>query len=160
MAKVARCNFGATGSTNSIATDGWRTGGDWQSTHGDAVAIGDDTPRTQRHDPPTALSFGASDDGYLKYQDTETLGNGAMTPAESSLRSGMVAYRLHASHDPKKTTAAARATFLSRFEREVDPDGVLQPDERRRRAAAARKAYFQRVERSRRHLRIRSATIE
>jgi hypothetical protein len=54
----------------------------------------------------------------------------------------MAAYRLHASHDPKETTAAAGAAFLSRFEREVDPEGVLPLAERRRRGAAARKAYF------------------
>ena len=45
-----------------------------------------------------------------------------MTPAERSLRARMAAYRLHATHDPKETTAAARAAFLARFEREVDPD--------------------------------------
>jgi hypothetical protein len=65
-----------------------------------------------------------------------------MTPAERSLRSRMAAYRLHASHDPKDTTRAARAAFLSRFEREVDPDATLTPTERSRRAEAARKAYF------------------
>ena len=64
-----------------------------------------------------------------------------MTPAERSLRARMAAYRLHATHDPKETTAAARAAFLARFEREVDPDGRLSPSERRR-AEAARKAYF------------------
>ncbi len=31
---------------------------------------------------------------------------------------------------------------MARFEREVDPDGVLSADERRRRAAWARKAYM------------------
>ena len=72
-------------------------------------------------------------------EDTEAI---AMTPAERSLRARMAAYRMHASHDPKETTAAARAAFLARFEREVDPDGRLAPSERRRRAEAARKAYF------------------
>jgi hypothetical protein len=42
-------------------------------------------------------------------------------------------------------TANARAAFLDRFEREVDPDGVLPAAERARRAAAARKAYFVRL---------------
>jgi len=65
-----------------------------------------------------------------------------MTPGERTLRARMAAYRLHATHDPKETTAAARAAFLARFEREVDPDGRLSPSERRRRAEAARKAYF------------------
>lgn len=52
------------------------------------------------------------------------------------------AYVLHATHDPKETTKAARAAFLARFEREVDPDGVLPDAERTRRAEYARKAYF------------------
>ena len=44
--------------------------------------------------------------------------------------------------DPAARTAAARRSFLDRFEREVDPDGSLRPDERQRRAASARRAYF------------------
>ena len=43
------------------------------------------------------------------------------------------------------TTAQARAAFLSRFEAEVDPEGVLEPGERKRRAQAARQAYFARL---------------
>lgn len=35
-----------------------------------------------------------------------------------------------------------RIAFEAKFEREVDPEGVLPPDERRRRAEMARKAYF------------------
>ena len=42
-------------------------------------------------------------------------------------------------------TAPARAAFLSRFEREVDPEGALDPVERARRAEYARKAYFARL---------------
>ncbi len=55
------------------------------------------------------------------------------------------AHCLHARHDPRKTTAAARAAFLSRFEREADADGVLSPKERARRAHHLRKAYFARL---------------
>lgn len=54
----------------------------------------------------------------------------------------MAAYRLHATHDPRKTTKPARAAFMARFEREVDPDRRLPEAERRRRAEAAKKAYF------------------
>jgi hypothetical protein len=54
----------------------------------------------------------------------------------------MAAYRLHATHDPRETTRKAREAFAERFEREVDPDGVLPPAERARRAEAARRAYF------------------
>lgn len=49
---------------------------------------------------------------------------------------------MHALHDARQTTAKARATFLAGFEREVDPDGVLSPEERARRAGHARKAHF------------------
>ena len=42
-------------------------------------------------------------------------------------------------------TAPAVAAFQSKFEREVDPDGVLDPDERERRAAAARSAHYTRL---------------
>jgi hypothetical protein len=42
-------------------------------------------------------------------------------------------------------TAAARKAALDRFEREVDPDGKLSPEERARRATNARKAYFARL---------------
>ncbi len=49
---------------------------------------------------------------------------------------------LAATHDARHYTAAARKAFLCRFEREVDPDGTLPPEERERRAQAARSAYF------------------
>lgn len=65
-----------------------------------------------------------------------------MTPAERSMRARIAAHVLHSRHDSRKLTAPARAAALARFAREVDPDGVLPEDERRRRAAHARKAYF------------------
>ena len=34
---------------------------------------------------------------------------------------------------------------MARFEREVDPEGTLNPQERQRRAEHKRKAYFQRL---------------
>jgi len=54
----------------------------------------------------------------------------------------MAAYTLHATHDPRSTTRAAREAFMARFERQVDPDGILPLSERARRAESARKAYF------------------
>jgi hypothetical protein len=68
-----------------------------------------------------------------------------LTPEQRVLRSRAAAYRLHATHDPKETTKKARAAFATRFEREVDPDGLLPPAERARRAEAARRAYFTRL---------------
>ena len=52
---------------------------------------------------------------------------------------------MHAAHDPTETTAAARAAFLSKFELQVDPDGILPEGERQRRAEHAKKAYFARL---------------
>jgi hypothetical protein len=66
----------------------------------------------------------------------------SLSPAERSARARMGAYAQQAQHDTRETTASARAAFLSRFEREVDPNNELVPAERDRRAEAARKAYF------------------
>ena len=62
------------------------------------------------------------------------------------LQARMAAHALHAQvKDPAAHTAPARQAFLSRFEREVDPEGVLEPQERARRAEHAKKAYFTRL---------------
>lgn len=68
-----------------------------------------------------------------------------MTPEQRVMRARLGAYAQHAKHDPKRTTAKARQTFAERFEREVDPDGVLEPTERARRAEAAKRAYYTRL---------------
>jgi hypothetical protein len=68
-----------------------------------------------------------------------------MTPGERTLRARMAAYVLHSRYDSRELTAPARRAFNDRFEKEVDPDGTLPPDERQRRAAAAKKAYFARL---------------
>lgn len=47
--------------------------------------------------------------------------------------------------DRSARTAPARAALMAKFEAEVDPDGVLLPAERTRRAEHLRKAYFQRL---------------
>jgi hypothetical protein len=66
--------------------------------------------------------------------------------AERIIRARIAAHALHAKvSDPAAHTAPARAAFLSRFEREVDPEGVLEPEERSRRAEHAKKAYFLRL---------------
>lgn len=69
----------------------------------------------------------------------------SLSRAERSLRGRIGAYRLHATHDSRETSAPGRAAFLARFEREVDPDGTLTPAERARRAAQARSAHFARL---------------
>lgn len=66
-----------------------------------------------------------------------------MTPQQRSLRARLAAHALHAKvADPKAHTAPATQAFLARFERQVDPDGVLEPGERARRAEHARKQYM------------------
>jgi len=47
--------------------------------------------------------------------------------------------------DRSAATAPARRAFDDRFEKQVDPDGVLDPAERARRAVHLRKAYFTRL---------------
>jgi hypothetical protein len=47
-----------------------------------------------------------------------------------------------ATDDRSAATAPARQAFLDRFERQVDPDGLLPPAERAARADHARKAYM------------------
>jgi len=68
-----------------------------------------------------------------------------LTPSERSMRARIAAHAVHAKYDSRDLTANARKSFLSRFEREVDPDGVLPEAERIRRAEHARKAYFQQL---------------
>ena len=67
------------------------------------------------------------------------------TAAERGLRARLAAYAMHAQHDSRLTSANGRAAFLAKFEREVDPDGQLDVEERRRRAELARRAYFARL---------------
>lgn len=70
----------------------------------------------------------------------------SLTPAERSLRARLAAHIKWANtDDTSAATAAARSAFLDRFDRQVDPDGALDPAERARRAAHARKAYFTRL---------------
>jgi hypothetical protein len=69
-----------------------------------------------------------------------------MTPQDRILRARIAANTLHAKcADPRKHTAPARRAFLTKFEREVDPNGVLTPEERHRKALRARKAHMQRL---------------
>lgn len=69
-------------------------------------------------------------------------------PADMALRGRIGAYVTHSRHDSREITSNARAAFLSKFDREVDPDGVLPEAERERRAGFARKAHFARLARA------------
>jgi hypothetical protein len=65
------------------------------------------------------------------------------TPAERSLRGRTAVLTSWANTaDWTARTAPGRTKFEGRFDRQVDPDGVLPPHERAKRAAMARRAYF------------------
>lgn len=67
--------------------------------------------------------------------------------SQDSVLRAKIAAHVRWAHEPNRAAAtrAARQAFADRFEREVDPDGVLDPAERARRADSARKAYFTRL---------------
>ena len=64
----------------------------------------------------------------------------SLTPEQRKLRARAAAHALHAQGGT--STRAGTAAFLARFERQVDPDGVLAPEERASRASHARKSYM------------------
>jgi hypothetical protein len=66
-------------------------------------------------------------------------------PKAMALRGRIGAHVTHSRHDPRYLTAAEHETFLAKFERQVDPNGVLSDAERLRRAPHARQAYFTRL---------------
>jgi hypothetical protein len=72
--------------------------------------------------------------------DSEAASRGTMNP---HLRAQIAAHTKWA-YTPDRTaaTASARDAFLGRFEKQVDPEGTMDPRERRKRAENAKKAYF------------------
>jgi hypothetical protein len=67
----------------------------------------------------------------------------ALTPEQRVLRSRAAAYVQWAkTEDRTARTEPKRRAFYARFEQQVDPTGELDPAERARRAAYARKAYM------------------
>jgi hypothetical protein len=74
------------------------------------------------------------------------LQHNSLTPAERSLRAQIAAHESWAHTDDRSArTANARRAMLDKFERQVDPEGVLTPAERAVRAEHARKAHFKRL---------------
>ena len=63
-----------------------------------------------------------------------------LTKEQQVLRARKAAHGLHARG--LTNTAPGTKAFLDRFEREVDPEGVLDPAERAKRSEHARKSYF------------------
>jgi hypothetical protein len=69
-----------------------------------------------------------------------------LTPELRRLRSQIAAHDSWANTtDRSARTANARKAMLDKFEQQVDPDGVLTPAERAKRAEHARKAHFKRL---------------
>lgn len=68
-----------------------------------------------------------------------------LTPEQRSQRARIAAHARWAREDPIPTAIRGQAGLNARFEREVDPDGVLPPAERARRAEHAKKAHFARL---------------
>jgi hypothetical protein len=66
-------------------------------------------------------------------------------PSERKIIASIGANAMHARNDSKLTTKAGRQAFLDRFEREVDPEGELDPAERRRRASYARQRHMRQL---------------
>lgn len=65
--------------------------------------------------------------------------------AERVLTGRLGAYILHSKYDSRELTRAARTDFESKFERDVDPEGILPIEEHLRRVETARKAHFTRL---------------
>jgi hypothetical protein len=64
----------------------------------------------------------------------------SLSPAQRKLRARAAAHALHAQGGT--STKAGTAAFLAGFERQVDPDGLLDPTERARRAEHALRAHM------------------
>jgi hypothetical protein len=67
----------------------------------------------------------------------------ALSAEELSLRGRAGAFKQHAMYDVRETTKPARDAQFAKLEAEVDPDGVLSPEERIRRAIALRRSRMQ-----------------
>ncbi|MET0134712.1 MAG: hypothetical protein ABW215_14105 [Kibdelosporangium sp.] len=66
-----------------------------------------------------------------------------MTPEQRSLRARIAAHASWANTSDRTEKARKGANaLLARFETQVDPDGVLSPEERRQRAESARRAHM------------------
>jgi hypothetical protein len=66
-----------------------------------------------------------------------------MTPEQRKMRASLAAHTRWAQEtNRKEAMRPALDGMLAKFEREVDPQGVLDPAERAMRAESAKKAYF------------------
>lgn len=88
----------------------------------------------------------------------------AQDPSDRALIARIAAAERWAqTEDRAAATAPARRALLDRFEKQVDPDGVLAPAERARRAASAKTAFYTRLalkSAQARRARVRAAQLE
>lgn len=77
--------------------------------------------------------------------DRRTAEHSALSPSQRTQRAKIAARARWSQQDGADGTQAARTAFMARFERQVDPDGVLHPTERLRRAESAKREHFQRM---------------
>lgn len=69
-----------------------------------------------------------------------------MTATQRKMRAQIAANTRWARCDNRsKATSKARAAFMDKFERQVDPAGVLVPEERAKRAENLRKAHYMKM---------------
>jgi hypothetical protein len=68
-----------------------------------------------------------------------------VTPQERAQRARIAALTRWSREDAREGTGPARRGFRARFERQVDPEGKLPPQERSRRAEAAMRAHMARM---------------
>jgi hypothetical protein len=69
----------------------------------------------------------------------------SLSPEQRIMRARMGGLATAARHDMREHTKPARAASpaaLTYFEHKVDPEGVLSPNERTRRATAAKRLHF------------------
>jgi hypothetical protein len=66
-------------------------------------------------------------------------------PELAALYGRIGAHMAHAKHGGEHMTSKARESFMARFEREADPEGILPAEERARRAEHLKRAYFSRL---------------
>ena len=76
--------------------------------------------------------------------------NGSSPPPQTpgvthAQRGRLGAHIAHSRNDLRAMTSAARGAFLSSFERQADPDGILPVAERLRRAEHLKRAHFLRM---------------
>lgn len=70
-----------------------------------------------------------------------------LTPAQRSMRASLASHTRWANEpDRKEAMRPVLEGMLAKFEREVDPDGALEPDVRAALAESAKKAYYKRLQ--------------